>query len=76
MKLHIAALFAVLTLGMGLTACEKKSESSMEKLEDNVKDAFDARPHEKMKDAAEDAGDAIEEAGEAAKEAVTPDSSN
>lgn len=73
MKLQNAALFAVLTLGIGLTACEKKPETPIEKLEDKVKDGLDARPNEAMKDAGEDAAKAIESAGEAVKEAVTPD---
>ncbi len=73
MKLHNAALFAALSLGIGLTACEKKPETPVEKLEDKVKDGLDMRPNEKMKDAGEDAAKAIENAGEAVKEAVTPD---
>ncbi len=73
MKLHNAAMYAVLTLGLGLTACEKKPETPIEKLEDKVKDGLDVRPNEKLKDAGEDAAKAIENAGEAAKDAVTPD---
>ncbi len=73
MKLQQAAFFAVLTLGLGLTACEKKPETPMEKLEDKVMDGLDARPNEALKDAGEDASMAIENAGEAVKEAVTPD---
>ena len=73
MKLHNAAMYAVLTLGIGLTACEKKPETAMEKLEDKVKDGLDARPNEKLQDAGEDASKALENAGEAVKEAVTPD---
>ena len=73
MKLHNAAMFAVLTLGIGLTACEKKPETPIEKLEDKVKDGLDARPNEKLQDAGEDAKKAMENAGEAVKEAVTPD---
>lgn len=73
MKLHTAAIYAVLTLGIGLTACEKKPQTPVEKLEDKVKDGLDARPNENLKDAGEDAKKAIDNAGEAAKEAVTPD---
>lgn len=72
MKLHHALICAVLTLG--LVACEKKPETVLEKLEDQVKDGLDARPNEKLKDATEDAADAIKEAGEAVKEAVAPES--
>lgn len=73
MKLHTAAIYAVLTLGIGLTACEKKPQTPVEKLEDKVKDGLDARPNENMKDAGEDAKKAIENAGDAAKDAVTTD---
>ncbi len=73
MKLHNALMVAALTLGLGLTACEKKPETAAEKLEDKVKDGLDMRPNEKLKDAGEDAAKAIDEAGEAVKEAVTPD---
>lgn len=34
MKLHNALIYSVLTLGIGLTACEKKPETAIEKLED------------------------------------------
>ncbi len=73
MKPQHALICALLTLGLGLTACEKKADTPMEKLEENVKDGLDARPNEKLKDAGEDAADAIEQAGEAVQEAVTPD---
>lgn len=73
MKLHNAAMYAVLTLGIGLTACEKKPETPVEKLEDKVKDGLEMRPNENLKDAGEEAGKALENAGEAVKEAVTPD---
>lgn len=73
MKTQHAALAAILTLGVALTACEKKPETKMEKLEDKVKDGLDARPNEKLQDAGENAKDAMKDAGEAAKDAVTPD---
>lgn len=74
MKLSHATLIAVLSLSLGLSACEKKPETTAEKIEDKVKDGLDIRPHEKAKDAGEDASKALKEAGEAAKDAVTPDS--
>ena len=40
---------------------------------DGVKDAFDARPHEGIRDAGEDVGEAAEDAGRAAKDAVDGD---
>lgn len=73
MKLQNVALCAVLTLGLGLAACEKKPETALERLEDKVKDGLDARPNEKLKDAAEDIQKAAESTEEAVKEAVTPD---
>lgn len=73
MKLTNAALCAVLSLGLGLAACEKKPETPLEKFEDKVKDGLDARPNEKLKDAGEDMQDAVKDAGAAVKEAVTPD---
>lgn len=73
MKLHNALLVAGLTLGLGLTACEKKPETPIEKLEDKVKDGLDSRPNEALKDAGEDASKAMENAGEAVKDAVTPE---
>ncbi|MES2683018.1 MAG: hypothetical protein V4650_05805 [Pseudomonadota bacterium] len=73
MKLHNVLMYSVLTLGIGLTACEKKPETAIEKLEDKVKDGLDARPNENLQDAGEDAAKALENAGEAAKDAVTPD---
>ena len=57
-----------------LASC-KKEESTLETVEENVKDALDAREHEEMKDAAEDAEDAVKDALDArehekAKDAV------
>lgn len=63
-----AVLFAA--LGLSLAACEKKAETPLEKVTNEVKDGLDMRPHEKMKDAAEDVGDAMKDAGAAIKEEV------
>lgn len=73
MKLHHALTCAVLTLGLGLVACEKKPDTAIEKLEDGIKDGLNTRPNEKLQDATEDAADALEKAGEALKETVEPD---
>lgn len=73
MKLHHALSCAVLALGLGLVACEKKPETAIEKLEDSIKDGLNARPNEKLQDATEDAADALEKAGEAVKEAIESD---
>jgi peptidyl-tRNA hydrolase len=59
---HILTV-ALLSLGLGVTAC-KKDESATE----NVKDAFNMREHEKLKDAGEDAKEAVQGAAEGVKE--------
>jgi altronate dehydratase len=63
-----AVLVAVLSLGLGLSACKKKDENAAEKMEEGVKDALDVREHEKLKDAAEEATDAAKDAAEGIKE--------
>ena len=73
MHIHTAALFAVLSLGLGLSACEKKEPTPMEKAAEAFGDATNTRENEKLKDAGEDAKDALENATEAAKEAVGAD---
>lgn len=73
MNIRNAALLAVLSLGLGLSACQKKDEGAVEKAVDAVGDATNTRDHESLKDAGEDAKDALENAGEAAKEAVGAD---
>lgn len=64
------ALLAVLGLGLGLTACEKKNDTPMEKMGDSIGDATNSRDNENMKDAGEDLGDAAENAKEGVKDAV------
>lgn len=70
MNMKHAALLAVLSLGLGLTACQKKEESTMEKASENVQDALGTRDHEELKDAGEDAKDAVEGAVDGVKEEV------
>jgi len=53
-----------------LAACEKKPETALEQAQDKVGDALDARPHEHLKDAAEDAGSAVSEAAQGIKDAA------
>lgn len=50
-----------------LPACGQQSNVNQE---NGIKDAMDARPNEKLRDAAEDAGDAIKQAGHDIKDAV------
>ncbi|MGH8596099.1 MAG: hypothetical protein ACREXT_05525 [Gammaproteobacteria bacterium] len=69
MNIRDATLLAMLCLGLGLAACQKK-EGPVESATDSVKDALDIREHEKLKDAGEDAASAVENAVEGAKDAV------
>lgn len=57
------------TTVLALTACEPKQTTS-EKVKDNVNDALDRRPGEKVRDAAEDTKDAVKDAGKDIKGAV------
>ncbi len=50
-----------------LPACEQQSNVNHE---NGIKDALDARPNEKLRDAAEDAGDAAKKVGKDIKDAV------
>jgi hypothetical protein len=43
-------------------ACEKKPETTGEKIENKVGDALDNRPGEKVRDAAEDTKEAVKDA--------------
>lgn len=70
MNVRNLALLAVLSLGMGLSACEKKNDGAMEKMGDSIGDATDSRDNENMKDAGEDIKDAAENVKEGAKDAV------
>lgn len=63
-------LFPIGLLGMlALSSC-KESSSAGEELKENVNDALDRRPGEKVKDAMEDAADAAEDAGKEIKDGV------
>lgn len=66
MKLHHLLMVAVAIIA--LPACEKKS--TPEKIKDNVNDALDRRPGEKVKDAGEDIKDSVKDASKDVKEAV------
>lgn len=50
-----------------LSACEKQPGANRT---DGVRDAFDARPNEKARDAGEDIADGVKDAGRDLKEAV------
>lgn len=70
MKTRNVLFMLVLSLGLGMAACQKADESPMDKAADAVGDATNSRDNENMKDAAEDAGDALDNAGEAVDDAV------
>lgn len=65
MKLHGRLLIAAALLA--LPACEQRSNINQT---DGVKDAFDARPHEEIRDAGEQIGEAVKDAGRGIKNAV------
>jgi len=56
-------VIALLPLLIGMAGCEQ-NKSPVEKAVEGTKDALDARPHEKMKDAGENASDAVKDAAE------------
>ena len=58
MKIRNAAILAILSLGLAVSACKKKEDSAFEEAADAVGDATDTRDHENMKDAGEDMKDA------------------
>jgi len=70
MNFRNAALLAVLSLGLAVSACQKKDESAGEQVKDAIGDATNSRDNEKLKDAGEDAKDAVDNAAEGVKDAV------
>ncbi len=65
MRLHRHLLIGAALLT--LPACEQKSSVNQT---DGLKDAFDARPHEEVRDAGEQIGEAVKDAGRDIKDAV------
>ncbi len=53
-----------------LSACEKKPETALEQMQDKAGDVLDSRPHENLKDAAEDAKSAVDEAAQGLKDSA------
>ena len=66
MKLQHQLLIAAALLTF--SACEQKPANLNQK--DGVKDAFDARPNEELRDAGEDVGDAAKDLGKDLKDAA------
>lgn len=69
MKLSYLYMLIIAATILMLPACDQ-SQTGSEKVMDNVDDALDRRPGEKILDATEDAGDKIKEVGKDAKENV------
>lgn len=63
-------LITALSFALLAGACAKKNDNPIESAVDHTKDALDARPHEAIRDAAEDVKAAAEDAGHAAKDAA------
>lgn len=71
MKMKPYYLFILLIVAtiLVLPACDR-TQTGTEKVTDNVNDALDRRPGEKIRDTAEDAGDNLEDAGKEIKEGI------
>lgn len=67
MKLRYLLIVASALLIM--PACEQKPVHNSNS-KDGIKDAFDNRPNEEVRDAVEDAGDAVRDAGRETKDAI------
>lgn len=69
MKLSYLYMLMIAATIMMLPACDQP-KTGTEKVMDNVDDALDRRPGEKVRDAAEDASDKLEDVGKDIKESV------
>lgn len=67
-QLLILPLATAVCAAFLLSGCEQKSP--VDKAVDGTKDAMDVRPHEKVKDAAEDARDAVKDGAQGIKDEV------
>ncbi|MCC2655803.1 MAG: hypothetical protein K0Q76_911 [Panacagrimonas sp.] len=70
MKIRNAAILAVLSLGVAMSACKKNDDGPMEKATDAIGDATDSRDNENLKDAGENVKDAAENVKEEVKDAT------
>lgn len=69
MKLSYLYILMITAALVVLPACDQP-KTGTEKAMDNVDDALDRRPGEKVRDAAEDASDKLEDVGKDIKESV------
>jgi hypothetical protein len=66
---NLRTLLLAVPLALTLTACDKEPQT-LSNNKDSLKDAVDSRPHENVRDAAEDTGDAAKKAARDTKDAV------
>lgn len=69
MKLSYLYIFMIAASVMVLPACDQP-KTGTEKVMDNVNDALDRRPNEKVRDTVEDASDNLEDIGKDIKDSV------
>jgi hypothetical protein len=62
--MRFTGLLIAIPLMFTLAACDQKPASTTEQIKDNVNDALDNRPHENIRDAAEDLGDGVKDAAD------------
>jgi hypothetical protein len=65
-----STIIAAVTILAVIPSCEEKKKTVTEEVKENVNDALDRRPNEKLKDAAEDIHDAVKDAAKDTKDAV------
>ena len=62
--MRVTGLLMAIPLLFTLSACDKKPASTTEQIKDKVNDALDNRPHENVRDAAEDLTDGVKDAAD------------
>lgn len=66
--MRLTGLLVAVPLLFTLAACDQKPASTTEQVKDNVNDALDNRPNEKIRDAAEELSDGVKDAADELKE--------
>ena len=62
--MRVTGLLMAIPLLFTLSACDQKPASTTEQIKDKVNDALDNRPHENVRDAAEDLTDGVKDAAD------------
>jgi hypothetical protein len=62
--MRFTGLLIAIPLMFTLAACDQKPASTTEQIKDKVNDALDNRPHENIRDAAEDLSDGVKDAAD------------